>query len=236
MTDQVQNLSERDISAEAIHAATSPQDIKSIMKRILGDAGAAKGKKKKVNLEEEEEDGGEIKLVYVTPERIDKSKTFVSTLQKMYDAGKISRCESKLLPIPSRFSLTLPSLLSPSLFRQSLSTKLTVSRCQVTIIDLLTCLFKSLKYCSRKFLCSLSPRLVSSQTSRVHLQTILTLLRFRSSLKRNRRYDQDSWSSEENLTWFCRSTELDCSLQVSLRRSFLASGSRSVKLTRLHTH
>ncbi|GAA5960439.1 hypothetical protein JCM3765_007514 [Sporobolomyces pararoseus] len=91
MTDQVQNLSDRDISAEAIHAATSQQDIKSIMKRMLGDVGAAKGKKKKVELDEEEEDGGEIKLVYVTPERIDKSKTFVSTLQKMYDAGKISR-------------------------------------------------------------------------------------------------------------------------------------------------
>ncbi|GAA5873510.1 hypothetical protein JCM16303_001150 [Sporobolomyces ruberrimus] len=92
MTDQVQNLSDRDISAEAIHAATTQPDIRSIMKRMLGSAGAPKGKKNKVAVEDEEEYGGrEIKLVYVTPERIDKSKSFVSTLQKMYDAGRISR-------------------------------------------------------------------------------------------------------------------------------------------------
>lgn len=98
MTDQVQNLSDRDISAEAIHAATTQPDIKSIMKRMLGSAGAPKGKKKKkVVVEDEEEDEGqEIKLVYVTPERIDKSKSFVSTLQKMYDAGRISRCKLAL--------------------------------------------------------------------------------------------------------------------------------------------
>ncbi|GAA5894862.1 RecQ family ATP-dependent DNA helicase [Sporobolomyces salmoneus] len=94
MTDQVQNLSERDIAAEAIHAATSQQDIKSIMKRMLGDAAAAKGKGKKQKLDLEaggDDEGSDIKLVYVTPERIDKSKTFVSTLQKMYDAGRIAR-------------------------------------------------------------------------------------------------------------------------------------------------
>jgi ATP-dependent DNA helicase Q1 len=92
MTDQVQNLSERNISAEAIHAATSQPEIKSIMKRMLGDSGNAKGKKKKEG-EENDDVGGDIKLVYVTPERIDKSKTFVSTLQKMYDSGRISRCK-----------------------------------------------------------------------------------------------------------------------------------------------
>lgn len=57
---------------------------------MLGSAGTTKKGKKKV--EEEEEEQEEIKLIYVTPERIDKSKTFVSTLQKMYDSGLISRC------------------------------------------------------------------------------------------------------------------------------------------------
>ncbi|GAA6008635.1 hypothetical protein JCM11491_003377 [Sporobolomyces phaffii] len=92
MTDQVQNLSDRDVSAAAIHAATSQQDVKAIMTRMLGEI-AQKKKKTRASLEEEEEEheGGDIKLVYVTPERIDKSKSFVSNLQKMYDAGKISR-------------------------------------------------------------------------------------------------------------------------------------------------
>ncbi|GAA5924221.1 RecQ family ATP-dependent DNA helicase [Sporobolomyces koalae] len=91
MTDQVQNLSSRNIAAEAIHAATSQQDIKSIMKRMLRNAATQKGKKRAAQSQEDEEEGDEIKLVYVTPERIDKSKSFVSTLQKMYDSGKIAR-------------------------------------------------------------------------------------------------------------------------------------------------
>lgn len=90
MSDQVHNLHSRNIAAEAIHAATSQQESKSILKRMLGSAGTTKKGGKKV--EEEEEEQEEIKLIYVTPERIDKSKTFVSTLQKMYDSGLISRC------------------------------------------------------------------------------------------------------------------------------------------------
>lgn len=100
MSDQVHNLHSRAIAAEAIHAATSQQESKSILKRMLGSAGATKKGKKKVEQDEEEQE--EIKLVYVTPERIDKSKTFVSTLQKMYDAGLISRC-TFLLSFSNRY-------------------------------------------------------------------------------------------------------------------------------------
>ena len=35
------------------------------------------------------EDGREIKLVYVTPEKISKSKHFTSVLQKMYAQGRL---------------------------------------------------------------------------------------------------------------------------------------------------
>ncbi|GAA6062989.1 hypothetical protein JCM10212_004971 [Sporobolomyces blumeae] len=92
MSDQVHNLHARDIAAEAIHASTTQQESRDIMKRMLGPAGAPKkGKKKAMDDEEAGGDHDEIKLVYVTPERIDKSKTFMSTLQKMYDAGLLAR-------------------------------------------------------------------------------------------------------------------------------------------------
>ncbi|GAA5918772.1 hypothetical protein JCM6882_006807 [Rhodosporidiobolus microsporus] len=92
MTDQVHNLRSRDVAAEQIHASTPQDEVKSIMKRMLGSAAPAKGKgKKKAVKDEDEEVESEIKLVYVTPERIEKAKSFVNTLQKMYDAKLISR-------------------------------------------------------------------------------------------------------------------------------------------------
>ncbi|GAA6000901.1 hypothetical protein JCM10207_004711 [Rhodosporidiobolus poonsookiae] len=92
MTDQVHNLRSRDVAAEAIHGSTPQDEVKSIMKRMLGKTGtAAKGKGKKKVVLEDEEDEEEIKLVYVTPERIDKAKSFVNTLQKMYDAKLLAR-------------------------------------------------------------------------------------------------------------------------------------------------
>ncbi|GAA5957859.1 hypothetical protein JCM21900_001289 [Sporobolomyces salmonicolor] len=94
MVDQVTNLTSRGISAEAIHASTTQEQSKSIMKRMLGDVwpkSKGKGKKKAVVDDDEDEKFAEIKLVYVTPERIEKSKTFMSTLQKMYDAGLLAR-------------------------------------------------------------------------------------------------------------------------------------------------
>ncbi|GAA5826159.1 hypothetical protein JCM11251_007187 [Rhodosporidiobolus azoricus] len=92
MTDQVHNLRSRDVAAERIHASTPQDEVKSIMKRMLGSSAPAKAKgKKKAVKEEAEEAENEIKLVYVTPERIEKAKSFVNTLQKMYDAKLISR-------------------------------------------------------------------------------------------------------------------------------------------------
>lgn len=62
------------------------------MKRMLGNAApAAKGKGKKKAEVDDNDDAEPLKLVYVTPERIEKSKTFVNTLQKCYDAGLLSR-------------------------------------------------------------------------------------------------------------------------------------------------
>ncbi|GAA5855364.1 hypothetical protein JCM9279_001698 [Rhodotorula babjevae] len=91
MSDQVHNLLARDISAAAIHASTSQDDIKRVMKRMLGSA-APKGKgKKKADLDDNDADAEPLKLIYVTPERVEKSKTFVNTLQKAYDAGLLSR-------------------------------------------------------------------------------------------------------------------------------------------------
>lgn len=89
MADQVHGLRSRGIAAEMIHASTSQVDIKEIMARMLGSAATTKGKGKKkeaINVDSEV-----VKLVYVTPERIEKSKTFVNTLQKMYDAGLLAR-------------------------------------------------------------------------------------------------------------------------------------------------
>ncbi|KAL7344284.1 P-loop containing nucleoside triphosphate hydrolase protein [Rhodotorula toruloides] len=88
MSDQVHNLHARGVAAEMIHASTSQSEIKGIMQRMLGTVGSkGKGKKAAAAAEQAEE----VKLVYVTPERIEKSKTFVNTLQKMYDAGLLAR-------------------------------------------------------------------------------------------------------------------------------------------------
>lgn len=96
MDDQVFNLRQKGIAAEQLHAAVTQEESRSIMKRMLGDsAQSSKGKKKaKQSLSDDEGRDGNLrtpKLVYVTPERIEKSKTFVNTLQKMYDAGILTR-------------------------------------------------------------------------------------------------------------------------------------------------
>ncbi|GAA6030023.1 hypothetical protein JCM8097_009219 [Rhodosporidiobolus ruineniae] len=90
MTDQIQNLRARGVAAETIHSGTSQDEVKAIMKRMLGPA-APKGKGKKAVVVNEDEKHSEIKLVYVTPERIEKAKSFVNTLQKMYDANLLAR-------------------------------------------------------------------------------------------------------------------------------------------------
>lgn len=111
MQDQTYNLKKLHIEAEMIHAETNKQDLKEIMRRMLIGLTVAKGKGKAKELAQQEK---EIKLVYVrrffdpaaefllklacigifnqvTPERIEKSKTFVSILQKLYDGGLLPR-------------------------------------------------------------------------------------------------------------------------------------------------
>ncbi|SGY99532.1 BQ5605_C034g11289 [Microbotryum silenes-dioicae] len=95
MDDQCFNLRELGVSAEMLNASTTSEDQRWIMKRLVGNSQAAstnkKGKAKAELQDSELEEKDLIKLVYVTPERIDKSKTFVNTLSKMYDAGLIVR-------------------------------------------------------------------------------------------------------------------------------------------------
>lgn len=73
MADQVHGLRSRGIAAEMIHASTSQADIKEIMARMLGSAATTKGKGKKK--EAANVDPEVVKLVYVTPERIEKVRT-----------------------------------------------------------------------------------------------------------------------------------------------------------------
>ncbi|XP_023511412.1 mediator of RNA polymerase II transcription subunit 34 isoform X1 [Cucurbita pepo subsp. pepo] len=69
--DQVMGLAALGISASMLTSATSKEDEKSIYK----------------NLEKGE---GNMKILYVTPEKISKSKRFMSKLEKCYHAGRLS--------------------------------------------------------------------------------------------------------------------------------------------------
>lgn len=69
--DQVMGLAALGISASMLTSATSKEDEKFIYK----------------NLERGE---GSIKILYVTPEKISKSKRFMSKLEKCYHAGRLS--------------------------------------------------------------------------------------------------------------------------------------------------
>ncbi|EFP89198.2 uncharacterized protein PGTG_15039 [Puccinia graminis f. sp. tritici CRL 75-36-700-3] len=95
MADQNMHLKEAGVPAEMLNASTSRQDAALIMKRLLHsvvDQKPKRGSKSSKGKEKAHEDDlAPIKLCYVTPEKIAKSKTFVSTLQKMYGAGRLSR-------------------------------------------------------------------------------------------------------------------------------------------------
>lgn len=53
----------------------------------------AKGKGRASEQDEDDDEGDEreIKLLYVTPEKVDKAKTLISTFQKMFNAGLLAR-------------------------------------------------------------------------------------------------------------------------------------------------
>ncbi|KNZ74262.1 ATP-dependent DNA helicase Q-like 2 [Termitomyces sp. J132] len=80
ITDQILHLQESGVQAVKITSATSKQESFEITQRLTALAG------RKVTSRDEE-----IKLCYVTPERIAKSKTFVSLLQKLDASQQLAR-------------------------------------------------------------------------------------------------------------------------------------------------
>lgn len=86
MTDQVLHLQEVGIQSELLCGSTSREDSNAILKQIRdGSASTTRGS----GWNQHQTDG--IKLLYVTPERIAKSKTCLSALQSAYEQGRLSR-------------------------------------------------------------------------------------------------------------------------------------------------
>lgn len=90
MTDQVFHLREIDIESELMCSANSREESNEILRKVrnLG-AGPAPSPSSSSSSYNVIQDG--IKLLYVTPERIAKSKTLLSALQKAYEQGRLSR-------------------------------------------------------------------------------------------------------------------------------------------------
>lgn len=93
MADQYLHLQNLGVPAEMLNASTSRQEASLIMKRLVHPTSQqtdqsthTKGKRPASRNELEP-----IKLCYVTPEKIAKSKTFVATLQKMYESKRLKR-------------------------------------------------------------------------------------------------------------------------------------------------
>ncbi|KAF7310790.1 ATP-dependent DNA helicase [Mycena chlorophos] len=79
ITDQVLHLAEAGIEAVKLTGGTSKAESRDIHNRLLAMATGRLGNEK------------EIKLCYVTPEKIAKSKSFLAMLQKVVNGGKLSR-------------------------------------------------------------------------------------------------------------------------------------------------
>ncbi|RUP47747.1 hypothetical protein BC936DRAFT_145380 [Jimgerdemannia flammicorona] len=84
--DQVYHLQEAGVGVGMIVGATSKEDANHVMDSMVGPAKA----KKRAGASAESEENP-IKLVYVTPEKIAKSKRFLSKLEQVYTAGRLSR-------------------------------------------------------------------------------------------------------------------------------------------------
>ncbi|MGH0134757.1 UNVERIFIED_CONTAM: hypothetical protein FKN15_006930 [Acipenser sinensis] len=70
--DQLMNLEKLGISAATINASSSKEHVKSVQNAMLDRT-------------------SDMKLLYVTPEKIAKSKMFMSKLEKAYHAGRLTR-------------------------------------------------------------------------------------------------------------------------------------------------
>jgi ATP-dependent DNA helicase Q1 len=76
------------VEACMLTGSTSKADQRSITQRLTN----AKPSNKRISaVDGDQRPEREIKLVYVTPEKISKSKTFMSILQKMADNGTLAR-------------------------------------------------------------------------------------------------------------------------------------------------
>ncbi|KAF8459232.1 P-loop containing nucleoside triphosphate hydrolase protein [Gautieria morchelliformis] len=75
ITDQIIHLHEAGVEAVMLTGSTTKEQSRDITSRLTKVPGGSQ----------------EIKLCYVTPEKIAKSKTFVSVLQKMASAGRLAR-------------------------------------------------------------------------------------------------------------------------------------------------
>ncbi|KAJ1017873.1 hypothetical protein NDA16_005189 [Ustilago loliicola] len=96
MTDQVLHLQEVGIESELLCGSTSREKTNAILKHIrTGTAldgrneAATSSTSRDASWNQHQADG--IKLLYVTPERIAKSKTCLSALQSAYEQGRLSR-------------------------------------------------------------------------------------------------------------------------------------------------
>ncbi|KAI8603612.1 P-loop containing nucleoside triphosphate hydrolase protein [Dissophora ornata] len=100
--DQAFHLEEASIGVGMLTSNTTKEESKRIMDAMLGpvqpkgsgskqQAKNSASSKDVFNLEMPQESCGALKLVYVTPEKISKSKRFMNHLEKVYAAGRLSR-------------------------------------------------------------------------------------------------------------------------------------------------
>ncbi|KAJ7225663.1 ATP-dependent DNA helicase [Mycena pura] len=80
ITDQILHLREAGIEAVKLTGGTPKQESRDIHSRLIAMGNGRRGVHEK-----------EIKLCYVTPEKIAKSKTFLAMLQKLADGGQLAR-------------------------------------------------------------------------------------------------------------------------------------------------
>lgn len=95
ISDQIMHLHDNDIPAVMLTGAVSKEDQRDIFTRLV--AGPSKkgssngtsssGSRRVVD----GSDGREIKLLYVTPEKVSKSKNFTAMLQKVNNQGRLGQ-------------------------------------------------------------------------------------------------------------------------------------------------
>src|SRR4051812_15619583 len=98
--DQVYHLKEAKVPVAMLVGTSSKEETKEVMEAMLGGKSSQPRKKGKKAMVEQgdlgwgynnEQDDDAIKLVYVTPEKIAKSKHFVANLEQVYASGRLSR-------------------------------------------------------------------------------------------------------------------------------------------------